>query len=181
VRVEKIEEAPLPLEEDRRFGLSSSPLEEIEDIEETLAPLRRRVLIFIICTCCDSYRVKRLLTAWRRSRSSWGTSCGSGWGGGSGRGGVVKGAPFKTFAYDVPFVLAVVLATSNSRFNLSITLRWSRSRCCCCCLLGCCWRWVPLSCVAFRGGLPRARGSPARVFCRTSCQRSCRRCPWRPG
>jgi hypothetical protein len=48
-------------------------------------------------------------------------------------GGDVKGAPFKTFAYEVPFVLAFALATSNLRFSLSITLRWSRSRCCCCC------------------------------------------------
>jgi hypothetical protein len=54
---------------------------------------------------------------------------------GVGGGGDMKGAPLTTFAYDVPFVLAFafVLATSNLRFNLSITLRWSMSRCCCCC------------------------------------------------
>jgi hypothetical protein len=82
---------------------------------EVLTYLHRRSLIFIICTCCDSYRVKRLLTAWRRSRSSLETGCGSGWGGGSGGGGVVKGATFTTFAYYIPFALAFVLATSNSR------------------------------------------------------------------
>jgi hypothetical protein len=36
---------------------------------EVVTYLRRRSLISIICTCCDSYRVKSLSTAWRRSRS----------------------------------------------------------------------------------------------------------------
>jgi hypothetical protein len=120
--------------------LASIPADVRPIRREVLTYLRRRSLISITCMCCDLYRVKSLLTAWRHSRLSSGAGCGSGSGAGVGRSGsdrdgVVKGAPFTTFAYDVPFVLAFafVLATSNSRFNLSITLRWSRLRCCCCC------------------------------------------------
>jgi hypothetical protein len=59
---------------------------------EVLTYLRRRSLISIICTCWDSYRVKSLSTAWRRSRSSSVAGCcasgsGRGGGGGSGSGG----------------------------------------------------------------------------------------------
>jgi hypothetical protein len=59
---------------------------------------------------------------------------------------VKGGKPLTTFVYEVQLVLAFVLATSNSIFNLSITLRWLRLRCCCCCPQGCCcccWHWVP--------------------------------------
>jgi hypothetical protein len=41
VKVEEIEEAPPPRGGERRFGSSKSPLEEIE---ETLTPLRRSLL-----------------------------------------------------------------------------------------------------------------------------------------
>jgi hypothetical protein len=58
--------------------LASIPADVGPIRREVLTYLRRRSLIFIICTCCDSYLVKRLPTAWRRSRLSLGTSCGSG-------------------------------------------------------------------------------------------------------
>jgi hypothetical protein len=163
--------------------LASIPADVGTIRREVLTYLHRRSLISIICTCCNSYRVKSLSTARPRLRLSSGVGCGRGRGAGgggskSGGGGVVK--PFTTFAYNVPFVLAFVfvLATPNSRFDLLITLWWSRSRyCCCCCPGGCCRRWVlfPFPAWRFGGGLPRARGSSARVFW-TYCRRSCRRC-----
>jgi hypothetical protein len=62
------------------------------------------------------------------------------------------GDPLTKYEYNT-FILAFVLATSNSRLSFSITLLWSRLRCCCCCPRGCCCccRWVPFPFPTWRG------------------------------
>jgi hypothetical protein len=75
---------------------------------------------------------------------------------------------------------AFVFASSNSRFNFSIALQWSRLRCCCCCCprgccCCCCCRWVLFPYPACRGFpvfwlLPRLLGGTclAPEVCRPS-------------